>query len=636
MIIPKPNKDSMDKEKPENLLFNADYQEKLKRASKKIKIIKEDLAQNLANELQQDLAQGLKISLKGVDEAIDHIQEIFGDKTWTEEIYKTIEQELETLKKEIPKVKEDIQESKQIELKEKKLDEAGIISILKSIKETGVSAREKRSYDEAIEILQDIDKKLLPAISIHLPEEDEREIRISLKDELATAFKKKGEIDEAIKVIDSCCSDPDYESKDYIHSQIEKSFLLVQKAEFNQAADLLKSTLEYERDLPENERNLKQSAEIKRALAIAYRGQGAYQKAIKWFKEAQKEFGEVNYEIGYHNALWGIGILRHLTGEWEEAIKIWKELLLFFEKQPDTLIKGEKPASFLRINVYTEYARTLQLSGKFKESEEILNKALNLAQKSQYKYAGWSEVHIQLLFCDLYYQQNNYEKASHAIAEARRINDQLKSQFKEPYSELKILKYEINVLLALNKIEEARTLLIDQKDNCKSNWDQASYYHLLGIIEKNEMNFGLAKKAFQSSLEKIKEIGASALSDELMYIELLVEMSRTGNLNAFKEAESLLADLEVEVKEKKISAFILECNLLKAHLARYQSNYDKAYQLYTEIIKDADTYHLFRQKKKALEAINLIEQEGQQLRTTKDLSVYRYLEDARRILEENS
>jgi len=212
----------------------------------------------------------------------------------------------------------------------------------------------------------------------------------------------------------------------------------------------------------------------------------------------------------------------------------------------------------------------------------------------------------------------------------------MKSQQKEPINELKMLKYEIQVLLALNKVEEARTKLLEQYKDCKSNWDQASYYHLLGLIEKHELNFGLAKKAFQSSLEKTKEIGAAALSDELMYLDLLVEMSRTGNPKVLKEAEKLLSDLETEVNKKKLSALILECNLLKAHLARFQSNYDKAYQLYSEIIRDADTYHLYRQKKKALEAINLIEQEGQQLRATKDLSVYRYLEDARRILEENS
>ncbi len=57
-----------------------------------------------------------------------------------------------------------------------------------------------------------------------------------------------------------------------------------------------------------------------------------------------------------------------------------------------------------------------------------------------------------------------------------------------------------------------------------------------------------------------------------------------------------------------------------------------------EIIKDADKYRLLRQRNKALDGLNLIEQEAsaKQLQATRELSVYRYLEDAQRILEEHS
>jgi len=654
MIIPKPSKERMSKKisesdqmhpKKSRRLDASDIasEEKLQRANKKLIMLKENLKQNLTLNLKNAIVEDLKIDFEGLKSVIDHVGIVFGDKTWINEIDKIIENELEALvvkAKEVeewlPEVEEKVSETNRILLKEKMLDEEGIKSILKSIKETGISAREKQSFDEAIEILKDIDKKILPVIEIHLPEKDKKNIKASLSKELRTTLLKKGKIDEAIKVIDSCCTKPDDDSTDYIESQIEKGFLLIKKGEFNQAITLLKNTLKYEKSLPEKERKLKQSAEIKRVLGVAYRGQGAYQEAVKWFQESQNEYRALKDEIGYHNALWGIGILRYLTGEWDAAIEIWKTLLTHYEKLPDSAVKTGKPPSLLCIGLYTEYSRTLQLSGKFKEAEEIMNKALALARKSQHEYADWYKGYLNLLFSDLYFQQNKIENASQAIAEARQINEGMKSQQKEPINELKMLKYEIQVLLALNKVEEARTKLLEQYKDCKSNWDQASYYHLLGLIEKHELNFGLAKKAFQSSLEKTKEIGAAALSDELMYLDLLVEMSRTGNPKVLKEAEKLLSDLETEVNKKKLSALILECNLLKAHLARFQSNYDKAYQLYSEIIRDADTYHLYRQKKKALEAINLIEQEGQQLRATKDLSVYRYLEDARRILEENS
>ncbi|MFX0016233.1 MAG: tetratricopeptide repeat protein [Candidatus Hermodarchaeota archaeon] len=633
-----------------DIVSNSDInsKEKLQRTSKKLELLKTELRRKVIPKLHEDLAEGLVINLDRLNFAINQVEKVFGETVWIDEIDKNIEKvfKLDTLQKKVKGLDQKINQVKEealelegekiLSLEERKLEEEGIKSVLTLVKDVGISAREQKLFDQAIEILQDIDNKLLPAIEIHLPEEDKKDIRATLLKEIKNTFMKKGEIDEAIKVIDSCCKHPDYESKDYIESQIDKSFLFVQKAEFNKAVNILKKALKYEKQLPIKERKLAQSAEIKRALAVAFRGQGAYQKALKWFEESKKEFREAQDEFGYHTALWGMGILRHLTGEWEEAISIWKTLLSFYEKLPDVKSKTKKPASLLRIKVYTEYSRTLQLCGEFTKAEKILNKALTLALNSNHEHADWYQADLYLLFSELYFQQNEIEKAYHAIIESRRIKKSMESQQKETIDELKILKHEINVLLALNRAEEAREKLTAQYQNCKSNWDIATYYHLLGIIEKNEMNFGLAKNAFSSSLEKTREIGASSLTEELIYIDLLVEMARTGNQNAIKEVESLLIDFENKVQEKKLSAYILECHLLKAHLARFQSNYDQAYRIYSEIIRDADTYQLFRQKKKALEAINLIEQEGQQLRATKELSVYRYLEDARRILEENS
>ena len=633
MIIHKPSKDSTD------VLRSS--QDKLQKARKKIIILKRNLEEDFAHSIHDSKLEDTEIKLEGLNDVINHVEEIFGNTTWIGEIEKRIEKEIDmdSLREKIEVEAKALEEKHELlEEEAKALEEEAVKSVLISVREAGISARKEKSYDEALEILQDIDTKLLPAIEIHLPEKDKREIKYSIMKELEKTHYKRGKIDEAIKVIDECCTEPDCDSKEYIKSQIDKSHLLVQKGEFNQAADLLKDTLKYEISLPDTERELKYSAEIKRALGIAYRGQGAYQKAIKWFKESQGELRKAKDEWGYHNALWGIGILRHLTGEWKEAIEIWKKLLAFFEKQPDHAIEGEKPTLFLLAKTIIEYARTLQLCGKFKEAEEKLNKALTIVQDSDYEYTGWYQGYLHLLFSDLYYQQNDINKATQSIAEVRRINDRLESQQKETIGELKILKHEINVLLALDKAEEAKKKLIKQFNHCKSNWELSAYYRQLGMIEKHEMNFGLAKEAFRSSLEKTKEIGASSLSDELLFIELLIEMSRTGNQKAYREAESLLTELETEVNKKKLTAFILEVNLQKAHLARSHSNYERAYQLYTETIKDADKYRLLRQRNKALDGLNLIEQEAsaKQLQATRELSVYRYLEDAQRILEEHS
>ncbi len=601
-------------------------QKNLEGVHKKIELVKENIKQDLIHDLKQDITQSIKGDLEGLDDVFSHVNKIFGDKIWIDEIDKTIEREMDLLQKKIKEVGQ--------ELEENAIEGEAAKSVLIALRKVGQNARKERSFDKAIEILENTGTKLLPALEIHLHDKDKKDMKFSLLEELQKAFFLKGKIDEAIQVIDTCCIQPDYyESKEYIKSQIKKSHLLAQKGEFNQAIKILKDTLEYEKGLPEHEKKVTNSAEIKRTLGIAYRGQGAYQKAIKWFKESQEEFLKAEDEMGFHNALWGIGILRYLRGEWEKAINIWERLLRFFEKQQDSPVEDKKPISVLRIKVLIDYSRTLQLCDKFQEAEEKLNQALRLVQQSDYENADWYQAYLHLLFSELFFQQNEIEKAFQEITEVRRLNDLLEA---DPLHELKILKTEINILLALDKTEEARTKLVDQFDKLKSNWDQVTYYRLLGLIEKHDLNFGLAKNAFKSCLEKTKEIGTSAFSDELLYIELLLEMSRTGNQKAFEEAESLLMELESKISDKKLPAFMLECNLLKAHLARIHSNYDKAYQMFSDIVREADSHRLFRQKDKALEGMNLIEHEGQQLRATKEMSVYRYLDDARRILEENS
>ena len=652
MIIPKSDKESTDEKKSVNKqnldekisqiipaieesvaqviesiadISDSKSQKKPNHNHKEISLLKENIKQDLLHDLKQDISQSVKRDLKGLD-VFSHVNKIFGNKAWIDEIDKTIEREIGCLQEKIEGVGQ--------ELEENAIKEAAAKSVLIALRKVGSNARKENSFDKAIDILKNIDTKLLPALEIHLPDKDKKDMKFSLLEELQKTFFLKGKIDEAIKVIDTCCTGPDYfDSAEYIKSQIKKSHLLAQKGEFNQSIKILKDTLEYEKGLPGNERKVKDSAEIKRALGIAYRGQGSYQKAINWFKESQEEYLKAEDEMGFHNALWGIGILRYLRGEWEKAIDIWERLLGFFEKQQDIQFEEEKPISILRIKVFIEYSRTLQLCGKFQDAEEMLKQALRLIQRSQYEYADWYQTYLHLLFAELYYQQNDIDKAFQEITEVKRLNNLIKT---DPLHELKILKIEISILLALDETEEARTKLVNQYDKLKSIWDHVTYYRLLGLIEKHDMNFGLAKTAFKSCLEKTKEIGTLAFSDELLYIELLLEMSRTGNQKAFEEAESLLMELESRISDKKLPAYMLECNLLKAHLARIHSNYDKAYQLFSDIVKEADSYRLFRQKDKALEGINLIEHEGQQLRATKELSVYRYLDDARRILEENS
>ncbi|MFX0184953.1 MAG: tetratricopeptide repeat protein [Candidatus Hodarchaeota archaeon] len=581
---------------------NPSSQKKIKRAMEKIQLIENDIKRS-----------GLEINLEGLNEALTKIELLFPDKSWRKELESHIEKELN----------EDL-----IELEEK---QQGLHKLILAASKAGEEARNEGRFDIAIDMLQDLDRTLLPAITDILPEKLLKELKFLLSKELQKTYFKKGKLAEAIKVIDSrdrmdCCT---YE--EYIESQIDKAHLLIQKGEFNQALIILKNALK-EKTLSNN---VKLTAEVKRTLGMVYRGQGAYEEALKWFKESQDLHKKANNEEGYYNALWGVGILHHLRGEWEPAIEIWKKLISIFETKDQEGKLTAKEHNYLFAKLYLDYSLSLELCGRYQKAEHMITKAMTILPSGE--KSDFIRGKLHLYASELYWEQNKIEEASKEVKKVRNINLRRKARNLEPISELFILKAEIKVLLALDKADEAREKLQDQFDSLKSNWDKTQYYRLLSKIERHEMNFGLAKKSLNSSLEITREIGASPLSDELEYIELLIEMSKSGNQIALKEAELLLATLEKKVAENNLPALLLECKLLKGHLKRIHANFDKAYQIYAEIIKDADNLRLFRQKSKALEGINAIEDHGQRLSaSTRELSVYRYLDDARRILEDYS
>ncbi|MFX0053232.1 MAG: hypothetical protein ACFE8U_18300, partial [Candidatus Hermodarchaeota archaeon] len=234
---------------------NPSSQKKIKLAIEKIRLIENDLKRS-----------GLKINLEGLDEALTQIELLFPDKSWKKDLESHIEKELN----------EDL-----IELEEE--EEQSLHKLILAAKKAGEEARKEGRFDIAIDMLQDLDRTLIPAITDVLPEKILKELKFSLSKELEKTFFKKGELTEAIKVIDSrdrkeCCT---YE--EYIESQIDKTHLLIQKGEFNQALVLLKNALK-EKPLSDN---IKLTAEVKRTLGMVYRGQGAYEEALKWFKESQ-------------------------------------------------------------------------------------------------------------------------------------------------------------------------------------------------------------------------------------------------------------------------------------------------------------------------------------------------------------
>jgi tetratricopeptide (TPR) repeat protein len=630
-------------------------QEELKKQIKELKA-----------KIKQEFGNGqINIELDGITTTLAQITEIFKGKEWLKDVEKKIKLTIPTLvelqesvgilEKTIPVKKIHDFEEKAVETAKtaikaqeatlkandvhvKELDENAkqIKRILVALKDYGSDARQKESYDVAIEILKDTDAKLLPLIKDQgvLPESDQKLIKLSILQELETALLQKGQINEAIRVIDSQCEDPDCTDYDYIKAYIKKSGLYSKKGEFNKAIAVLHKALDEFNLFPSKRKKFDVLAEIKRSLGMAYRSKGDFDEALIWFNEAKDEYNKIEDEIGKYNVLWGMGILYYLRGEWGEAIVIWKKIEDFYR---GLKVSKNKMRSKYLFKLYFDYTRTLQLSGNFKEAQVMLNKSLSILEGKKGMTSTYARAKVYLAFAELFYLQNKIEEAFEAIQEVRKINNDLLSHEKETLPELEILEIEIRILCAHNSSEEAREKLFNQFESCKSNWDQMKYYRLLSLVEKHEMNYGQAKKALKSSLEIAKKIGVCPISDRLLYTELLIEMSRIGNKMAYNEAKEKLMNLETELNETRLPALLLEWKLQKGYLAYVRTAYEEAYNIFSEIVQEADNNRLYRQKSKALEAIDSLEKHGQQLTdSTRERTVYRYLEDARRILEEYS
>jgi tetratricopeptide (TPR) repeat protein len=628
-------------------------QEELKKQIKELKA-----------KIKQEFGSGkINIELDGLATTLAQITEIFKGKEWLKDVEQKIQLAIPTLfelqesadllEKALPeKITQDFEENAveaaQTVLKSqdlvltvhddhiKELDKNAqqIKRILVALKDYGSDARQKESYDIAIEILKDTDAKILPLIKDQgvLSESDQKLIKLSILQELETALLQKGQINEAIRVIDSQCEDPDCTNYDFIKAHIKKSGLYSKKGEFNQAIAILNQALDEFNLFSSKQKKFNVLAEIKRSLGMAYRSKGDFDEALKWFNEAKDEYNKIEDAIGKYNVLWGMGILYYLRGEWGEAIVIWKKIEDFYKGLK--VSKNKKRSKYL-FKLYFDYTRTLQLSGNFEKAQVMLNKSLSILEEKIPTGSTYARAKVYLAFAELFYLQNEMEEAFKAIKMVRTINKDL--QINETLPELEILEIEIRILCAHNNSEEARAKLLSQFEHCKSNWDQMKYYRLLSFVEKHEMNYGQAKKALQSSLEIAIKIGVCPISDKLLYTELLIEMSRIGNKLAYDEATKRLMNLENELNEKRLPALLLEWKLQKGYLAFVRTDFEESYTIFSEIVQEADKNRLYRQKSKALEAIESLEKQGQQLtESTRERTVYKYLEDARRILEEYS
>ncbi|MFX0092127.1 MAG: tetratricopeptide repeat protein, partial [Candidatus Hodarchaeota archaeon] len=410
-----------------------------------------------------------------------------------------------------------------------------------------------------------------------------------------------------------------------------KGFLFMRRGDFSQAADIFRNTLNYAEELPSEEKK-KYIPELKRSLAIVYRMQGEYNTALAWFSEAMAGFQTIQDELGIFKVLLGVARIHSLRGEWNKATNTYNQVIESYSYR--------KPDQWL-LATYSELVDSLLAAGDYSKAKEMLDKVNDLLEEVDLVTEKDENIHLsfQIQFIRFYQNEKNFELA---LKEIQKVWDQFNAlEEKEIDLELNILKTEIEILLDLDRCDDARKKLEALFPNLKSDWMKATYWQLMGILEQREMNLGSAKSALERAIVKSKEIGHYQLlvRSRILYATLLVDQAKLGSQSAFQKADDYLKEIETEMKDQQMTPRVLDCQILRATLASLQKDYDSAYQLLSDVGETAKENNLYQQQSRAQNQLDLLEQEQGQLkeatRKVDTLSVFRYLDDARRLVDEH-
>ncbi|MFX0061200.1 MAG: tetratricopeptide repeat protein [Candidatus Hermodarchaeota archaeon] len=508
--------------------------------------------------------------------------------------------------------------------------------VVSTVIQASQKAREQENCPIAIDLLEKAINCLLPSFNSGLSSKDIVLLRIDLLKELSESFYCKGNLDKVVDVENELCTI--YETindfKRYIESKIKIGTLFLFKGQYTRSNDILYEALSLTDNLSEEEKQII-LPELHRSLAISYRGYGDYKNALELFLSALNAFQHIKNSEGLLMTLWGIARLYNLRGEWEKSVEKYN---FIFKKylSPKSPKNKEKLLSH-HLDLYLDLSEPLILSGEYEKAEEVLHKASDMVQRHpKIQNAGY-RLHLQ--FTKLYISKKMFNEALDTIHKAQSSWRTSKEECCD-ISEMQLLELETEILIKLDEQDKARKKLEVIFPNLKNEWDIATWYLLLGNIEKKDLNLGSAQQAFEKAIAKAKEIShfQLILTCQIVYISLLIERARLGDQKAFEEATNQIEEIQTEVQTKSMPAMILETRILRANLFAAQKNHEIAYQILSEVEESARTMNLNRQRIVAQEILDSLEKDQFQFKEgvqrLNDFQVLKYLQDARRIVRE--
>ncbi|MFX1253255.1 MAG: tetratricopeptide repeat protein [Promethearchaeota archaeon] len=496
-------------------------------------------------------------------------------------------------------------------------------------------ARQQQNWDLAANVLKEAVNCFLPGFD-QLPTKKLNLLKLELLEELRDTCYWGGKLTKLKEILDSISAIYKSlgDSQAYFTTQLKKANLPFYKGDYAKSQALLSEVLEDVNKLPKDKKR-KILPEVQRNLGMAYRGHGEYEEALEWFSRALKGFESIQDSKGQFQTLWGIAILHNLRSEWAKAIETYEQILTQYLVHLDL---KEEDYYYNHIELYLALSEPLLSNQDYLKCEESLQKALELAQKVPQPEK--MEAGIQLQFAKLYLARKMLDAALDATQKARSSMKTSHKNIKTSNFELKLLEIEIEILIESDKEDIARKKLEAIFPNLKSAWDLATWYLLMGLVEKKDMNLRSAQETFEQAIAKAQEIGhyQLGLTCQLMYISSLIERAKLGGQKAYDKAIDQIQEIENEVQAKSMPAMMLEMQLLRANLFAAQRKYEQAYELLTTVEENARSMNLNKQLVDAQQIASLLEQERSQLQEgiqkTYHSQVMKYLQDARRIIEE--
>ncbi|MFX1536630.1 MAG: tetratricopeptide repeat protein, partial [Promethearchaeota archaeon] len=463
--------------------------------------------------------------------------------------------------------------------------------------------------------------------------------KIALLNELKDSFYHKGQLDKVEEILDELSAA--YENlgnlKEIIQIEVKKANILLLKGQYAKSYDVLCEVLKHTDNLSEEERH-DVVPEIQRSLGVSYRGYGDYEKAFEWFSKAMIGFKGIQNDEGVTMTLWGLARLHELRGEWDKSIETYNLILRECLTSKDKKDPDERKKLLMcYFDLYLDLSVPLFSSGNYDKAEEVLQKGLEIAQELPEKENA--EIFVYVNFSKLYRAKKMFNEALEAIEKAYSRWNRKKEKLTY-INEMNLLELETEILIEINRQEEARKKLEAVFPSLKNEWDIATWYLVMGLVEKKDMNLRSAEKAFEKAIIKAKAINhyKLTLTCQLTHISLLIEKAKLGDQKALEQAKSQVEVLENEVTTKSMPAMTLELKILRAKLLTIQKYFNHAYQLLFDVKKEAANLNLNRQLNNAQNTLYILEQEQAQLKIgiqrSDNLQILKYLEEVRRIAGE--